>query len=143
MPKPGGGLSPRRILVVDDEPFVCDAVKLMLEFDGHDVKTASNGKEALDMFQKGAFDVVITDWKMPAMSGDQLADEIKKLVPKQPVVMITAHAEMLQASDVSLKSIDAMVPKPFMLDDLRRAIAKVTPAHNDKKGNGKKSAGGS
>src|SRR5438105_3106634 len=99
--------APRRILVVDDEPFVCDAVKLMLSFDGHDVQTASNAKEALALFQKNKFDLVITDWKMPEMSGDQLAEAIKKNVPDQPIVMITAHAEILQASKTPLKCIDA------------------------------------
>jgi|SRR3954467_10821088 CheY-like chemotaxis protein len=139
MPKPGGALSTRRILVVDDEPFVCDAVKLMLEFDGHTVETASHGKEALEVFQKSKFDLVITDWKMPGMSGDQLADAVKQLLPGQPVVMITAHAEMLQTSSISLKSVDAIVPKPFLLDDLRKAIAKVTPAKEaEKKQGGKK-----
>src|SRR5437870_372298 len=66
-----------RILVVDDEPFVCDAVKMMLNFDGHVVETASNGKEALALFEKGKFDLVITDFAMPSMKGDELAAEIK------------------------------------------------------------------
>jgi len=136
MPKTGGAISPRRILIVDDEPFVCDAVKLMLEFDGHHVETASNGKEALKIFEKGKFDLVVTDWKMPEMSGDQLADTIKNLVPEQPIVMITAHAEMLQSTNISLKSVDAIVPKPFLLDDLRKAIAKVTPHHEPEKKQG-------
>src|SRR5206468_12229838 len=55
----------RRILVVDDEPFVCDALKMMLTFDGHIVETASNGKEALAMFEVGKFDLIITDFAMP------------------------------------------------------------------------------
>lgn len=125
MPKPGGCVSPKRILVVDDEPFVCDAVKMMLEFDGHTVATASTGKQALELFQKRKFDLVITDWKMPEMSGDQLADRIKQIAPQQSVVMITAHAEMLHNADVSMKNIDAIVPKPFLQEDLRSAIAKV------------------
>jgi len=51
----------KRILVVDDEPFVCDAVKMMLAFDGHDVSTADDAKEALSVFEAGKFDLVITD----------------------------------------------------------------------------------
>src|SRR5258706_9791557 len=71
---------PRRILVVDDEPFVCDAVKMMLMFDGHIVETANNGKEALDIFSTGKFDLVITDFAMPSMKGDELAAQIKARV---------------------------------------------------------------
>ena len=72
----------RRILVVDDEPLVCDAVKMMLDFDGHLVKTAGNGKEALAIFEQEPFDLVITDFEMPAMKGDELAAAIKARVPQ-------------------------------------------------------------
>jgi len=117
----------RRILVVDDEPFVCDAVKMMLTFDGHIVETASNGKDALAIFEKGKFDLVITDFAMPSMKGDELAVAIKARSPKQPVVMITAYAEMLQSSGNTLPGVDFVISKPFLLENLREAIAKVTP----------------
>ena len=117
----------RRILVVDDEPLVCDAVKMMLDFDGHLVKTAGNGKEALAKFQEGQFDLVITDFEMPGMKGDELAAAIKAQAPNQPVVMITAYAEMLQASGNPLTGIDCLISKPFLLENLREAIAKVIP----------------
>ena len=71
----------RRILVVDDEPLVCDAVKMMLAFDGHVVETASNGKDALALLDKSKFDIVITDFKMPTMRGDELAAAIKARNP--------------------------------------------------------------
>ncbi len=122
----------RRILVVDDEPFVCDAVKMMLSFDGHIVETASNGQEALALFDKGKFDVVITDFAMPNMKGDELAAAIKARAPKQPVVMITAYAEMLQSSGNPLKGVDFIISKPFLLENLRQAIAKVAPAEGRK-----------
>ena len=129
MPKAPPAFPKRRILVVDDEPFVCDAVKMMLNFDGHVVETASNGKDALAMFDQGKFDVVITDFAMPAMKGDELAAAIKERSPKQPVVMITAYAEMLQSSGNPLKGVDFVISKPFLLENLREAIAKVAPAN--------------
>jgi CheY-like chemotaxis protein len=116
----------RRILVVDDEPFVCDAVKMMLNFDGHVVETANNGMEALALFDKGKFDLVITDFAMPNMKGDELAAAIKARSPKQPVVMITAYAEMLQSSGTPLKGVDFVISKPFLLENLREAIIKAT-----------------
>src|SRR5258708_31954879 len=111
----------RRILVVDDEPFVCDAVKMMLTFDGHMVETASNGKDALDMFQVGKYDLVITDFAMPSMKGDALAAAIKARAPTQPVVMITAYAEMLQSTGHSLSGVDFVISKPFLLENLRES----------------------
>jgi CheY-like chemotaxis protein len=117
----------RRILVVDDEPLICDAVRMLLDFDGHAVETAHSAKEALTMLEKGKFDLVITDFEMPIMKGDELAIAIKARDPKQPVVMITAYAEMLQASGNPLTGIDFVISKPFLLENLREAIAKTTP----------------
>jgi CheY-like chemotaxis protein len=115
----------KRILVVDDEPFVCDAVKMMLAFDGHEVETANSGKDALALFDRQKFDVVITDFAMPVMKGDELAAAIKSRIPDQPVVMITAYAEMLQASGNPLTGVDVMISKPFLLENLRDAIVKA------------------
>ena len=118
--------TPKRILVVDDEPFVCDAVKMMLAFDGHLVETALSAREALEKFSAGQFDVVITDYSMPAMKGDELAAKIKSIKPGQAVVLITAYAEMLRAADAPLHGVDFMISKPFLLENLREAIAKTT-----------------
>ena len=120
------GISAKKILVVDDEPFVCDAVKMMLNFDGHQVETASSAKLALEMFAPGKYDLVITDYAMPQMKGDELALQIKARAPDQPIVVITAYAEMLKASDTPFVGVDSVVSKPFLLDDLRMAIAKAT-----------------
>jgi CheY-like chemotaxis protein len=67
MPKMAA-ISRKHILVVDDEPFVCDAVKMMLDFDGHSVETAHSAKDALAMFEDGKFDLVITEtnWRWPS-----------------------------------------------------------------------------
>ncbi|HEY9508606.1 MAG TPA: response regulator [Verrucomicrobiae bacterium] len=115
----------KKILVVDDEPFVCDAVKMMLTFDGHQVQTANSGREALATLEKNQFDLVITDFAMPIMKGDELAGFIKAKFPGQPIIMITAYAEMLQSSGNPLQGIDRLISKPFLLDELREAIAQV------------------
>ena len=119
----------RRILVVDDEPLVCDAVKMMLNFDGHVVETANSGKDALAMLAKAQFDLVITDFEMPVMKGDELAAAIKSRAPNQRVVMITAYAEMIEASGKRLTGVDYIISKPFLLENLREAVVKVAPGH--------------
>jgi len=118
----------RRILVVDDEPFVSDAVKMMLTFDGHKVETASSGQEALALFEKGKYDLITTDYAMPVMKGDELAMTIKARTPDQPIVLITAYAEMLKASHHPLRGVDFVISKPFLLENLRDAINKATSA---------------
>jgi CheY-like chemotaxis protein len=124
---------PRKILVVDDEPYVCDAVRMMLAFDGHQVETAASGKDALAMFDPGKYDLVITDYAMPAMKGDELALALKARAPSQPVVLITAYAEMLKSSDNPLAGIDFIVSKPFLLENLREAVQKTTAAKGSSK----------
>jgi CheY-like chemotaxis protein len=124
----------KRILVVDDEPFVCEAVKMMLAFDGHQVKTANSGKDALELLEKEKFDLVITDFAMPVMKGDELAAAIKSRLRRQPIVMITAYAEMLQSSGSPLPGVDYLISKPFLLENLREAISKVLPETNPSQG---------
>jgi CheY-like chemotaxis protein len=117
----------RQILVVDDEPAVSDAIKMMLKCDGHAVQTANGSKEALSFLEKCKFDLIITDYSMPGMKGDELAAVIKKRLPHQPIIMITAYAEMLKSSGNPLTGVDFMLTKPFLLEDLREAIARVLP----------------
>lgn len=123
-------ITPRHILVVDDEPYVCDAVRMMLAFDGHQVETAGSGKDALAMFAKDKYDLVITDYAMPGMKGDELAMSIKSLAPEQPIVLITAYAEMLKSDETPLTGVDFIVSKPFLLENLREAIKQATSGKN-------------
>ena len=70
--------------------------------------------------------MVITDYSMPVMKGDELAIAIKSRNPGQPIVMITAYVEVLTGnSKAPLNGIDVLVSKPFRLEQLREAIAKV------------------
>ena len=125
MPTPGNQV--RQILVVDDEPAVCDAIKMMLKFDGHEVQTADGSKAALSLLEQDKFDLIIMDYSMPGMKGDELAAVIKQRLPHQPIIMITAYAEMLKSSSNPLPGVDFILSKPFSLANLREAIAGVLP----------------
>lgn len=114
-----------RILLVDDEPLVCDSVRRVLTFDGHEVVTAASAAEALLAFQGAKFDLLITDYDMPVMKGDKLASAIKNLAPTQPIIMITAYCESLRASGEFPLAVDSVVSKPFDLGEFRETIRKV------------------
>jgi two-component system response regulator GlrR len=114
-----------RILVVDDEPAVCGAIKMMLEHDGHQVQTANNGREALSLLEEGRFDLVTTDFAMQGMKGDALAAAIKQRLPKQPVLMISANGAIAQSFGDPLPGVDMVISKPFLMQDLFDAVAKV------------------
>jgi CheY-like chemotaxis protein len=116
-----------RILVVDDESAVCKAIKLLLEFDGHKVETVDSGEAALVLFDQGPFDVVITDYSMWGMKGDQLAAIIKERKPTQPIIMATAFAADFNTPGRPSAKVDCIIHKPFSLSELREAIVKVLP----------------
>jgi CheY-like chemotaxis protein len=114
----------KRILLVDDQQSVREAIGLLLSLDDHTVIEAADGAAALDLFARDHFDLVITDFEMPNMKGNELAMRIKRLSPSRPILMITAYAERL--GDAS-NPVDAILNKPFHLADLRRVIAQLLP----------------
>jgi CheY-like chemotaxis protein len=126
--KPTRGNQGWQILVVDDEPAVCGALKMMLEYDGHKVQTVGSGKEALSLLEQHKFDLVTTDYAMPDMKGDELAAAIKERLPHQPILMISANGAMMKSSGDPLTGVDFVISKPFLMKDLREAIARVLPA---------------
>ncbi len=113
-----------RILVVDDEPLVREVLHVFLSEDHHDLVMAENGRDGLEKFQSGEFDLVLTDRAMPEMNGVQLAKEIKKLKPAQPVVLLTGFGDLMIGAGEKPEGVDLIVSKPFTLNTLRDAISK-------------------
>jgi CheY-like chemotaxis protein len=99
----------------------------MLKFDGHEVQTANGSKEALSLLEQGKFDLVTVDYALVGMKGDELAAVIKQRLPHQPIIMITAYAEVLKSSSNPLTGVDGIISKPFLLADLREAMTGVLP----------------
>jgi CheY-like chemotaxis protein len=114
---------PHRILVVDDEVLIRESIKRALDFAGNLFETAGNGKEALARFEQDKFDLVILDYEMPDMRGDELALLIKALAPKQPIAMVTAHPLTLAGN--LLTEVDAIISKPFRPQELREAALRL------------------
>jgi len=107
---------------VDDQQDVRQAIRLLLQVDDHEVSEAESGTEAFDLFRNGTFDLVITDYDMPRMQGNELAANIKSLAPSQPVIMITAFIEEVATRH---NPVDAILGKPFSFEELRQTIDQV------------------
>ena len=112
----------KRILVVDDQDLVLQSVKMALTYAGHVVETATNGPEALVKVGAGQFDLVITDWKMPGMTGEELAHEIKQRQGLLPVILLTGYPPESQSPDI-----DFVLLKPFSIAEIRKAIETLAP----------------
>jgi CheY-like chemotaxis protein len=119
--------SPRRFLVVDDEPLVRESIRKVLQLDGHTVEVAATGDEGLALFEKSHFDLVITDYEMPGMKGDKLVAAIKALRPLQPVIFISAYGDFLPSLNRPLDAADRVLSKPFRIEDLRNVIKQLLP----------------
>src|ERR1700677_3336558 len=79
----------RKVLLVDDEAGILDLFGMILRNAGYFVRTAFNGAAGLQVFESASWDLVITDRKMPEMDGERLAEEIKEIAPKTPLILIT------------------------------------------------------
>jgi CheY-like chemotaxis protein len=111
----------KNILLVDDDPLARESIRLLLNIDRHIVTEAASGLEALELFVSSRFDLVITDYLMPGMLGDQLAQSIRDIAPAQPILMVTAYVEKLIAAGQPAES---LLGKPLSVDELRRAVAE-------------------
>ena len=112
----------KRILLVEDERWVRACIKRLLELDAHLITEAANGEEAMRLFDESQFDVVITDFSMPGIDGEQLMVHIRARSPLQPIVLITACAERFMRQD---HSADALLGKPFGVAELRLVLAEL------------------
>jgi CheY-like chemotaxis protein len=111
---------PKRILVVDDEPLVSESVKMVLSLDGHRADTARDAQEALAKFNKDHYDIIVTDFAMPGMKGDELARNIKQAAPTRPVILLTAYPPRELPAEI-----DVLLIKPFDIESLRQGLASA------------------
>ena len=111
-----------RILIIDDEEYILDMLKELLEDKGHVVTTSSSTVNGLELFNKSNFDVVITDLGMPEMSGWEVAERIKKMNSAVSVVLLTGWALNLDAEKIRENGVDFTLQKPFSEDDLYKLI---------------------
>lgn len=114
------------ILLVDDHEGVRATAEAMLLDFGHQVATASDGSEALALLARNetAFDLLITDYAMPHLSGSELVRRAREHHPGLPAIMITGNADAVEKADLAEDM--AMLFKPFSVEQVQRAIAAVT-----------------
>ncbi len=119
------------VLIVDDEENVSRLLVKVLAKKGYDAHAASNGWEALRILDQQAVDMVITDIRMPDMSGIELLKKIKETDPTVKVVMMTAFATLETAIEALKMGARDYITKPFNLDDVVNAVACLLESSDD------------
>jgi len=110
------------ILVVDDELSMREFLSIFLEKHGYTVRTTANGEKALHMVQEEHFDLIISDIRMPGMSGLELLARIKALQPELTCILITAFASPDDAVLAMKNGAFDYITKPFNLDEVKRIV---------------------
>ena len=123
--RPGRSL---RVLLVEDDPMVREVVSEYLRRDEHEVSTAVTGREGLEKFEAGAFDLVVTDLALEGLNGEHLAAAVKQRAAATPVILLTGFGDKLLAEGGKPDNIDAVLCKPLAPAELWRAMARVMPA---------------
>jgi len=118
----GGGA---RLLVVDDEPTQREMLSGILERAGYRVETAAGGRDALGLLERGAFDLLLTDQKMPGMDGLALLDRARTLQADLPVVLMTAYGSVSDAVAAMKRGAADYLTKPFEREELLLVLEKA------------------
>jgi DNA-binding NtrC family response regulator len=114
-----------RILCCDDEELVRWSVQTHLKKAGHEVDVAKDGIEALEAVDKGAYDAVILDLKMPRLDGLSVLRRLRETHPNVPIVMITAHGAIDSAIEATRLGARAYLSKPFDLRELQLQVERA------------------
>jgi DNA-binding NtrC family response regulator len=124
-----------KILVAEDEEITLKHVLSTLGSEGHEVVGEKNGSEAFDRINKDHFDLLITDVKMPVMTGLELLDKVKEIHPDMEVMIITGFGSVGDAVDAMKRGAYDYITKPFDLDELVIKVNKISEKKKLKKEN--------
>jgi len=111
------------ILVVDDQEHICQLLTVSLEICGYRVITARDGVDALKHLAQHPIDLLLTDWTMPEMGGEELSRYVRDKHPELPVVVISCSNTPLSKPECSALGILNWVRKPFRIKDIQNVVS--------------------
>jgi len=114
-----------KILIVEDEKSMREVLKILLEGEGYEVMTASDGLEGIAHLDKDIFDLVVTDVKMPKVDGFEVLKRIKEISPDTIVIMITAFGTKESGIEAMKLGAYDYISKPFNIDEIRLIVKKA------------------
>lgn len=113
------------LLIVDDEQSYRQLLTLVFEGDGHNIKTAKNGREAIELLEQEPADIIVSDVKMPDMNGIEMLRAAREFLPDIAVVLMTAYASVETAREAFKLGADDFIQKPFDVEELKVIVKKA------------------
>lgn len=113
------------LLIIDDEKNIREGLAANFEMEDYNVKTASNGAEGLKLLEKGDIDLVITDLRMPGITGEQVLAKVSSETPGIPVIILTGHGSIDSAVDAMRHGAYDFLTKPLNLDQLGMIVKRA------------------
>ena len=113
------------LLIIDDEKNIREGLAANFEMEDYNVKTASNGADGLKLIEKGDIDLVITDLRMPGISGEQVLAKVTAETPGIPVIILTGHGSIDSAVDAMRHGAYDFLTKPLNLDQLGMIVKRA------------------
>ena len=121
---------PKHMLVVDDEKSMRDLLTEYLNEYGYEVTCAVNGQDALQIYKKGHFDIILSDLFMEPMDGLELLNKIKEINPDAIFIMITGYPSIKSSIEVIKKGAKDYITKPFNIDEIKVKIERALLEQN-------------
>lgn len=112
-------VSPKRILIVDDEEVICQTIRHLLRLDTHEVETTTNPIDAIDLCKTRHFDLILLDYYLPHMTGEQVVPLLRRSNPKQRIILMSGQRPYPPIGEA-----DFFIRKPFTADILRHAVGQ-------------------
>lgn len=113
----------KSILIVDDEEVMRGFLGDVLE--EYEISTASDGDEAIEMLAKEKFDLIITDMKMPRVSGEEVVKFAKGKYPEAKIIVISGYSSLMSVSNTLDRGVNAFLSKPFTIKQIRAEVVKL------------------
>ena len=122
----------KKVLLIDDEESICRFTKFNLESTSkYDVTAVLSGEEGLKKARETAFDLVITDFRMSGMNGEQVIEELKKKNPDLPILLFSIyHDDQTTITPMIKSKADGLLTKPIDFEELHAVIEKVLEKFN-------------
>jgi two-component system chemotaxis response regulator CheY len=120
-------MTKKRVLVVDDMGSIRQVITALLKAAGCEAEQASSGALALELMKKSKFDLVLSDWNMPGMTGSEFVTAIRAGDQAIPIVMVTAEADRQRIIELQALGVNGYLLKPFKQQALLTVLAKIFP----------------